>query len=62
MVYDPKRGCVRGEEELLDFEERWGKEPLTFDQVREAGYRRAITAFKHAEGLVDWSPADLLDD
>lgn len=31
---------------------------LSFDELRRASYMRAVTAFKHAEGLVDWSPGE----
>jgi NTP pyrophosphatase (non-canonical NTP hydrolase) len=31
---------------------------LCFSKLRRVGYERAITAFKHDEGLTDWSPGE----
>lgn len=59
MVYDPDKGCVCGEDLVEQFEQQGFPQPqLTFSRLRELGYARAVTAFKHENGLTDWSPAE----
>lgn len=59
MVYDPKRGCVRGEDLVEQFEQQgFLLLPLTFEELRNGDYIRAVTDFKHEAGLTDWSPAE----
>lgn len=59
MVYDPDKGCVRGENnERIEFNMPKVVQSLRFSELRRASYKRAIEAFGHAEGLADWSPAE----
>jgi len=71
MVYDSKRGCVRGEDDgrILSPEaypeipmpegvKPPRQEDLTFGELRLMNHDRAVKAFKHHPCLTDWSPAE----